>query len=319
MRNKFIQALVILLAAVGQLQAQAPAASDAFPLGSVIERVECAGAKNHNYALYLPKVYTPEHAWPVMFAFDPGARGSVPVKMMTDLAEKYGFILAGSNTSRNGPINDQVEAADAMMQDVSKRFPLNPKRLYTTGFSGGARIATLIAQLCGDCIAGVFAHGAGFAVSQPPDKKYPFDVFVSIGDLDFNYPELIQLERTLDKLEVANHLAQFSGPHQWAPPEIWVQAFGWLELRGMAAGRIPVNKEFVAQQLSTREELARSLEQKGDLYGAWTVYRKIPGEFQSLAETTADLKKTAALENSIEWKKARKQEQTELDRQATLT
>ena len=52
----------------------------------------------------------------------------------------YGYVVAGSNNSRNDAYPRSIEAADAMMRDASRRFSLDLRRLYVTGFSGGARV-----------------------------------------------------------------------------------------------------------------------------------------------------------------------------------
>jgi hypothetical protein len=43
--------------------------------GQVIEKVVCEGSPDESYALYLPSNYTPSKRWPIIYAFDPGARG----------------------------------------------------------------------------------------------------------------------------------------------------------------------------------------------------------------------------------------------------
>ena len=68
-----------------------------FPHGEVIEKVTCIANAEQSYALFLPSGYTPEKKWPILYAFDPLGRGSVPVKLFQDAAKEFGFILVGSN------------------------------------------------------------------------------------------------------------------------------------------------------------------------------------------------------------------------------
>jgi len=93
--------------------------------GKLIERVVTAANPEQSYALYLPSNYSPDRSWPVVFAFDPGAQGKIPVDQMKDAAERYGYIVLGSNNSRNGPWKPESEAADAMLQDAQKRFAVD--------------------------------------------------------------------------------------------------------------------------------------------------------------------------------------------------
>ncbi|HKQ93218.1 MAG TPA: hypothetical protein VJZ77_21330, partial [Blastocatellia bacterium] len=73
------------------------------PVGKIIERVVCLKDAGQSYALYLPSNYTTDRRWPVIYAFDPAARGLRPVERFKDAAEKYGYIIVGSNNSRNFP------------------------------------------------------------------------------------------------------------------------------------------------------------------------------------------------------------------------
>ncbi len=101
----------------------------------------CAAKPDQSYALYLPSHYVPNKKWPIVYAFDPDARGEIPVKLMQDAAEHFGYIVVGSNNSRNGSWKMETEAAQAMWNDTHARFAIDDRRIYFAGFSGGARVA----------------------------------------------------------------------------------------------------------------------------------------------------------------------------------
>jgi hypothetical protein len=67
--------------------------------GVVLHSVRCRRSPANSYAVYLPSTYTPTKQWPIIYAFDPGAQGEIPVRMYKDVAEKYGYIIAASNDS----------------------------------------------------------------------------------------------------------------------------------------------------------------------------------------------------------------------------
>src|SRR5436190_15050801 len=85
--------------------------------GEIIQNVVCADNREQSYALYLPSTYTPERSWPILFALDPGAHGKTPVEHFKDAAEQYGWIIVGSNQSRNGPRERTIEAVNAVWRD----------------------------------------------------------------------------------------------------------------------------------------------------------------------------------------------------------
>src|SRR5690349_6772025 len=156
--------MVVLLA---HATAYSGTQTESIPKGQIVERIEALSDSSQSYALYLPSNYTADRKWPVLYAFDPGARGRIPVERFKAAAEKYGWIVVGSNNSRNGPLEGAVKAWNAMQTDTHQRFAIDDERMYGTGFSGGARAAVRIAIAC-KCLAGVMANGAGFPIDLAP-------------------------------------------------------------------------------------------------------------------------------------------------------
>src|ERR1700682_2458350 len=111
------------------------------PPGHIIDRIPCQKNDHQTYALYLPSTYSSTRTWPILYCLDPGARGRVPVERFADAAGKFGFIVAGSNTSRNGSLGPVQEAIQSLVADTTARFSIDPKRVFTAGLSGGARVA----------------------------------------------------------------------------------------------------------------------------------------------------------------------------------
>jgi poly(3-hydroxybutyrate) depolymerase len=165
--------------------------------GVLLSHQTCLAHPEQSYALYLPSQYTPTKKWAMVYAFDPAARGKLPVELMKAAAERYAYIVVGSNNSRNGSWKVEAEAAQAMLQDTHSRFSIDDRRVYFAGFSGGARVASEIAQRC-RCAAGVILSGAGFSVGSSPSRDVIFAVFSAVGNFDFNYPEVARLDQKLE-------------------------------------------------------------------------------------------------------------------------
>src|ERR1035437_4693219 len=72
----------------------------------VTDTVQCRNEIGQSYALYRPAQYDNKKSWPVILIFDPSARGRTGVSNFIEAGRKYGFILACSNNSRNGPLGD---------------------------------------------------------------------------------------------------------------------------------------------------------------------------------------------------------------------
>jgi dienelactone hydrolase len=293
-----------------------PAAQQARPLepGVIHARVTPLGDRFYGYALFVPAAYTPDRKWPVLFAFDPMARGELPVELVRDMAERHGYIVAGSLDARNGPTAPQVDAARIMMQDVAARLSIDPARVYVTGFSGAARLSVMLATLCKSCIAGVLAHGAGYPPGVEPARDTAFDYFGTVGDADFNYAEVVRLHERLDDLGVPNRLRIFEGPHGWPPNAVWEQAFDWLELRAMQRGLRAKEERFVSAQWRIGLERAEQLEKAGDGRHACYEYGKLAKELSGLTDVGRASSRAEALRRDPEVERARRRERDELDR-----
>ena len=78
-------------------------AASGFPTGEVIEEVVCRLDADQSYALYLPSDYDAERTWPILYALDASTRGphrgTRPVTLYRDVAERFGYIVASSNNS----------------------------------------------------------------------------------------------------------------------------------------------------------------------------------------------------------------------------
>jgi len=286
--------------------------------GKVIERVVCAKIPEQSYALYLPSNYSPDRSWPVVFAFDPGARGKIPVELMKDAAERYGYIVLGSNNSRNGAWKPEVDAADAMLQDAQQRFNVDLKRIYFAGFSGGARVASQLAQLC-KCAAGVLLSGAGFSQNSSPLRDASFPVFSAVGNLDFNYSELIPLQEKLEQAGFPHWLRVFAGPHEWASAEVMAEAFGWFRVQSIREKREPRDEQFIAAEFASAVAVAEKYATSGDLLAAWRQYKQIGATYEGLADSAAFRGKAEELSQTKPVREGLKRERNDFEEQERLS
>ena len=285
--------------------------------GQIVEKVVCAADSTQSYALYLPSSYSQNKRWPVLYAFDPGARGTAPVERFKDAAEKYGYIVAGSNNSRNGPWGPTLAAIRAMWEDTHARFSIEDNRVYVTGFSGGSRVACQIGYMLKGGVAGVIACGAGFPPDITPSNSTPFVLFGVAGVEDFNYPELKRLETSLDAAGIANRFATFEGGHSWPPSDVCVKAIEWMDLQAMKSGKRERSDAIVDALLKENGDNAHADEAAGRLYQAYLAYSAAARDFKGLRDAAEFEKKAASLRESKAVKQAIKQELEQESEQRT--
>ncbi|HBL31171.1 MAG TPA: hypothetical protein DD490_30460, partial [Acidobacteria bacterium] len=69
--------------------------------------------------------------------------------------------------------------------------------------------------------------------------------FGTVGTRDFNYYEMLDLEKKLTALSLPFRIDVFSGDHDWPPSDLAARGLGWLELRAMRRGLRPVEPALV--------------------------------------------------------------------------
>ncbi|MGE5424332.1 MAG: hypothetical protein ACM3N9_03145, partial [Syntrophothermus sp.] len=222
--------------------------------GKVIDNMTANADQSITYSVYLPKKYNDSIVYPVIIAFDPQGSGNLPVAMYKDLAEKYGYILAGSNNSKNGlDANAIMNAITRMITEVKQRFNVDTTRIYTLGFSGGARVAVIAAFNPGGIIS-VTGSGAGFP-NTGAAFPYPFDYLGIAGTYDFNMHELLMLDDYLDQAQIHHGLLLFNGTHEWPPFDVMEKSFQWNDFSAIRHKRMDKNDQEISNYKSKQDSL----------------------------------------------------------------
>jgi hypothetical protein len=308
--------VVLLLALLAPARAQT---SDVRVVAGVVNpKVVCSSNPAESYALYLPPSFSTNREWPIIFVFDPLARGGAAAEVVRPAAEKFGYIVAASNNSKNGLEGGSREAAIAMWDDTQLRLRVDPRRRYVAGMSGGSRVAASVALSCGDCVAGVIAKAAAFPPGAAPPHPMKFAYFAAVGDADFNYREFVRLRRQLDRAEARYRIRVFEGPHGWAPTEVWLEALNWMDIQAMASGTLPRDSARINASLQETLARAQALESANEPLGAFREYETAVRDFSGLADVGAAKAKLAELENSKAVKAAEKREAADVEEQERI-
>src|SRR5215467_3152400 len=180
---------------------------DSFPAGKIIEHIICRGNATQSYALYIPPR---NEKFTVIYFFDPHGDGALPLKKYKALADKYNYVLIGSNNSKNG--NDWTTTENiwqTLFNDTQGRLICNKDRIYACGFSGGAKVASYIA-LHHNEIKAVIANGAGLP-DETPEGNFNFSFTAVTGEGDMNMTDLVVINGELDKTQTKHRIIFFNG------------------------------------------------------------------------------------------------------------
>lgn len=216
---------------------------DSFATGRVITLI-AKEDPSQSYALYIPSKGNKE-ALPAIYFFDPHADGSLPVNKYQALADTYNFILIGSNNSKNGNDWSTTEKIwNTLHNDSRKRLKINTDRLYTCGFSGGAKVASYVA-LNHNNIKGVIAGGAALPDGTAP-RNFKFSFTAIAGEGDMNMTDLVAITNDFDKTSTPHRIIFFGGKHEWAPENIMNIAFAGLQMDAMREKIIQKDDAFIS-------------------------------------------------------------------------
>lgn len=275
--------------------------------GKVIDSVICADDSSQIYALYLPTKYDTTKKWPIIYFFDPHGVGNLPVLLYKDLAEKYGFIIAGTYNSKNGMQweGGSEKVAMEFMTDTRMRLSIDNSRLYTCGFSGGAMVASMVAINEGG-IAGVITCGG----SMPTDQrlKQPFCYISFVGEKDFHYVSVKQLDKLLDSTSLSHQLVVFNGKHQWPPISIIEQGFQWLDADAMRTKTIPKNDSIIKSIRDKFIKEAADWNKRKNIILEYYTYKKLLNFLHGLDDLSTYADRIKRLEGLETFKKYFKEE-----------
>lgn len=200
------------------------AAPQSFAAGSLTQRMSCVDDPNISFALYMPTSYKVGEKLPALILFDPHGDALFPINRYKDLADKHHFILVGSNDSKNGNGKEQTaHIIQLMAKSAFALLPVDSNRLYAGGFSGGGRIASLLA-FSQSGIQGLVTCGAGFPIYEW-NQSVPSVVCAIANDGDMNLPEINNLKSS-DPVKAGRLLIfRNKGKHEWPSASVFEEVF----------------------------------------------------------------------------------------------
>jgi len=216
-----------------------------------------------SFSYFLPKEYNGKDDFPVIFFFDPHGNGNLPLNNYSTLANKHKYIFIGINGIRNGqPVNYTYNIFTTVLSEVKNRFAIDKNRIFTAGFSGGAKLAMIFAQKVPDVI-GVIACGASLTMS---DNTKPDYYYVGIvGDKDFNYLEVQQTLVIYEKLNFDFTSIIFNGEHQWPLINSFDMALNGFDIYSIKTKKISKNKELINNIWETMNDSISTFNKREDM------------------------------------------------------
>jgi dienelactone hydrolase len=240
--------LYVMILALSSCQQTSTTVTDKFgdslEINTIVKNNIVKDDSTTNYSYLLPLGYDGKAELPVIFFFDPHGDGNLPLNNYSELANKYGYIFIGINNVRNGQQISYVNRVfTSILQEIKSRFNIDENRIFTAGFSGGAKLAIIFAQQIPD-IVGVAACGATLSMTSNTKPNYYYAGLV--GNRDFNFLEVQQTLVIYENLGFDFTSAIFDGGHQWAPSNSFEMALIGFDIYSIKTKTTPKDKKLLA-------------------------------------------------------------------------
>ena len=204
--------------------------------GTITDGVIVNDSLSETMAIYLPSNFEITRPWPILFVFDMEGKAKQSISMFKDAAEKEGYVVAGSNNvSDTLALSKNVLISSRMFNALVDIIPVRKNRVYTAGFSSGARFASILPTFIKD-IKGVISCGAAIGNIEILSDKNPFYFIGIVGREDYNYRAMLVDQKILDKLKYPNQLLLFDGGHNWPNSDLLVNALRIFTVHAMSKG-----------------------------------------------------------------------------------
>jgi poly(3-hydroxybutyrate) depolymerase len=220
------------LAALPLLVAGSPLTETESPARTLL-----SGGEERAYYLHLPKDLGTDAPAPLLVVLHgSGGRGKLMVQAWDDLADQEGFFVVGPSSKNpqlwEAPVDGPAFLHD-LVETLKRRYPIDPRRVYLFGHSGGAVFSLQMSLLESRYFAAAALHAGAFSRAEyrlmdKADRKIP--LYIVTGTADEAFP-LDYVRATRDALrsrqfpvemtEVRNHTHEYYERARWINRQVW--------------------------------------------------------------------------------------------------
>ncbi len=168
------------------------------------------------FQILVPKNYRPEEAWGMFIWISPGDAPKIPADWEAVLATRKLLFVGAFQSGNPRNIFDRMRMAVDANVGMRKRCRIDPRRVYVSGFSGGARVASMLGVAFPDLFTGTIPFmGVNFYTELPVENGkrlgidyIPDDEALAIAKKQCRYV-LVTGEKDFNRVET--HSAEENG------------------------------------------------------------------------------------------------------------
>jgi len=204
------------------------------------------GGKARAYYLFVPDKLTKDHPAPLLVLLHgSGRNGASLVDKWKDLAKKEGIIVVGPDSLNPQMWSSGVDGPDFLhdlITELQSKYPIDARRIYLFGHSGGACFALYMALYESEYFAATAIHAGALTkndgeIVESAKRKIP--IYIAVGTVDRSFPlEAVRATRDLLNSNDFNaQLIEMPGHDHWyydLAPKINAAAWTFLKDQKLA-------------------------------------------------------------------------------------
>lgn len=197
--------------------------------------------KKRTYYLLVPQQASAEKPVPLLVALHGSNRNGLSIaEKWKDLATKEGFVLLAPDASTSAGWVSPADGPDflhELISDLTKKYPIDTRRMYVYGHSGGATFALYMGLFESEYFAAVAIHAGALrhdddVIVKRATRKIP--IYIAVGTVDPFFP-LTAVRATREMLTTNGfsvELIEMKGHDHWyydLAPKINAEAWAFLK------------------------------------------------------------------------------------------
>lgn len=112
-----------------------------------------------SWSLFVPLHYSPRNPPGVLVYISPSTTGKLPRQWRDILSDENYIYISANGAGNKVPANRRILNASLAVQYVNSKYHIDPNRVVVSGFSGGARISTLVIETLPKVFKGALLMG----------------------------------------------------------------------------------------------------------------------------------------------------------------
>ena len=248
------------------------------------------------FVVYVP-ARRPQEGYGCLVFVPPWQDARVPSGWAAAL-DRFGMIFVSAARSGNTEVVGRREPLALLAaENISRRYPIDPARVYVGGFSGGSRLALRLALAYPDVFRGAVLNAGSDPIGGPEIPLPPRDLLFRFQSAS----RVVYLTGDRDSVAAADDRVSVHALHQWcvsavdsyvvpqvahevASPEALSWALGKLDKsKGPDPGALSACRAKIEAELTTRLQEVQALIAASHRAEAEKLLQKIDGQFGGLA------------------------------------